>query len=279
MAKTIKGRVQHPVYTAAALKAKNPVLLEGEIVYESDTTLHKVGDGVTPWNALAYARGGGFEGGIPAEQINQDATHRFVTDVEKSAWNAKADRTTASADDAGLMSAADKQKLDGAVIGADIVAAAIALAAGKTPTVSWDPATNKFTFGIPKGDKGDSGSEWLMKGDFSLIAEADRSFTLSNYAQRSGDKLWIEFAYLGGDADGHMIGFSQGQSIIFDPAETLNTKFYSLVTSGGSAKQYTVSFRFRMVGLVLYIYATNERTDGRDIVGQFRIKGVRVLRK
>ena len=58
MAKTIKGRVQHPVYTAAALKAKNPVLLEGEIVNESDTTLHKVGDGVTPWNALAYARGG-----------------------------------------------------------------------------------------------------------------------------------------------------------------------------------------------------------------------------
>jgi len=56
MAKTIKGRVQHPVYTAAALKAKNPVLLEGEIVYESDTTLHKVGDGVTPWNAL----GGGI---------------------------------------------------------------------------------------------------------------------------------------------------------------------------------------------------------------------------
>lgn len=58
MAKTIKGRVQHPTYTAAALKAKNPVLLEGEIVYESDTTLHKIGDGVTPWNALAYARGG-----------------------------------------------------------------------------------------------------------------------------------------------------------------------------------------------------------------------------
>ena len=58
MAKTIKGRVQHPVYTAAALKAKNPILLKGEIVYESDTSMHKVGDGVTPWNALAYARGG-----------------------------------------------------------------------------------------------------------------------------------------------------------------------------------------------------------------------------
>ena len=60
MAKTIKGRVQHPVYTAAALKAKNPVLLEGEIVYESDTTLHKVGDGVTPWNCPRIREGGGI---------------------------------------------------------------------------------------------------------------------------------------------------------------------------------------------------------------------------
>ncbi|WP_230312414.1 hypothetical protein, partial [Alistipes senegalensis] len=122
-------------------------------------------------------------------------------------------------------------------------------------------------------------SGWLMQGDYSLIANSDRSFTLSNYVQRSGDKLWIEFAYLGGDSDGHMIGFSQGQSIIINPAETLNTKFYSLVTSGGSAKQYTVSFRFRVSGSVLYIYASNEITDGRDIVSQFRIKGVRVLRK
>ena len=122
-------------------------------------------------------------------------------------------------------------------------------------------------------------SGWLMQGDYSLIANSDRSFTLSNYVQRSGDKLWIEFAYLGDAADGHMIGFSQGQSIIINPAETLNTDFYSLVTSGGSAKQYTVSFRFRVSGSVLYIYASNESTDGRDIVSQFRIKGVRVLRK
>lgn len=89
MTKTIKGRVQHPAYTAAELKAKNPVLLKGEVVYETDTTLHKVGDGVTPWNALEYA-GGGFKDGIPADQINQDATHRFVTDAEKSVWNDKA---------------------------------------------------------------------------------------------------------------------------------------------------------------------------------------------
>ena len=50
MAKTIKGRVQHPVYTAAELKAKNPVLLKGEVVYESDMTLHKE---KTAWNGKA----------------------------------------------------------------------------------------------------------------------------------------------------------------------------------------------------------------------------------
>lgn len=56
------GRIQHPVYTAAALAAANPVLLKGEIVYESDTRKRKLGDGVTAWNSLPYldsASGGG----------------------------------------------------------------------------------------------------------------------------------------------------------------------------------------------------------------------------
>ena len=85
MTKTIKGRVQHPAYTAAELKAKNPVLLEGEIVYESEGRRRR--------DALECPRirkGGGFEDGIPAEQINQDSSRRFVTDAEKSAWNDKA---------------------------------------------------------------------------------------------------------------------------------------------------------------------------------------------
>ena len=55
MAKTLKGRTQHPAYTAAVLKAKNPVLLKGEVVYESDTTRHKIGDGTTAWNAPPLA--------------------------------------------------------------------------------------------------------------------------------------------------------------------------------------------------------------------------------
>ena len=89
MAKTLKGRTQHPAYTAAALKAKNPVLLDGEVVYESDTTRHKIGDGTTAWNALPYAKGD-FDGPLAADKVSQDATHRFVSDTEKTAWNGKA---------------------------------------------------------------------------------------------------------------------------------------------------------------------------------------------
>lgn len=54
----MKGRIQHPMYTAAALAAVNPVLLDGEVVYESGTGRHKIGDGVKAWNALPYAGGG-----------------------------------------------------------------------------------------------------------------------------------------------------------------------------------------------------------------------------
>lgn len=89
MAKTLKGRTQHPAYTAAVLKAKNPVLLKGEVVYESDTTRHKIGDGTTAWNALPYAKGD-FDGPLAADKVSQDATHRFVSDTEKTAWNGKA---------------------------------------------------------------------------------------------------------------------------------------------------------------------------------------------
>ncbi len=53
--KTIRARIQHPFLTAAALAAANPLLLTGEVAYESDTRRHKVGDGATAWCDLPYA--------------------------------------------------------------------------------------------------------------------------------------------------------------------------------------------------------------------------------
>ena len=41
--------------TAADWTAKNPVLEEASLGYESDTNKHKIGDGETAWNDLPYA--------------------------------------------------------------------------------------------------------------------------------------------------------------------------------------------------------------------------------
>jgi hypothetical protein len=43
--------------TAAAATAANEVLLAGEMGVETDTGMFKIGDGVTPWNALPYSSG------------------------------------------------------------------------------------------------------------------------------------------------------------------------------------------------------------------------------
>lgn len=48
----------------------------------------------------------------PATMITPDATHRFVTDTEKSTWNGKASTAVATQSANGLMSAADKKNLD-----------------------------------------------------------------------------------------------------------------------------------------------------------------------
>ena len=116
---TIQTRTQLPVYTAETLAAKNPVLLKGEVVYESDTRKHKVGDGTTAWNSLPYAGGGDTPDTIPAANVEQDASHRFVTDTEKTTWNGKASTAVATQSANGLMSASDKKKLDGVAAGAN----------------------------------------------------------------------------------------------------------------------------------------------------------------
>ena len=55
---------------------------------------------------------------ILATNITQDSSNRFVTDAEKTTWNAKASTTAVTTSANGLMSAADKTKLDGIATGA-----------------------------------------------------------------------------------------------------------------------------------------------------------------
>lgn len=55
----------------------------------------------------------------PASIITQDASNRFTTDAEKTSWNAKASTAVATTSANGLMSSADKTKLDGVASGAN----------------------------------------------------------------------------------------------------------------------------------------------------------------
>lgn len=54
-----------------------------------------------------------------ASMITQDATHRFVSDTEKTTWNGKASKSVATTSADGLMSSEDKTKLDGIATGAN----------------------------------------------------------------------------------------------------------------------------------------------------------------
>lgn len=80
------GRLQLPQYTAAALTAANPVLLDGEVVYESDTRRHKIGDGVKAWNALPYAGGGDFEGNIPGDSDSPISGYKNILPAPKNEY-------------------------------------------------------------------------------------------------------------------------------------------------------------------------------------------------
>ena len=56
---------------------------------------------------------------FPASMITQNTSNRFITDAERTAWNAKASNIVATSSINGLMSATDKAKLDAIATGAN----------------------------------------------------------------------------------------------------------------------------------------------------------------
>lgn len=121
-------------------------------------------------------------------------------------------------------------------------------------------------------------SQWLWTGDKALTANTTASLPLNDYTRRTGDRLEIYYAYLGGGTEGHIMGFNNAVSVMYNPAETLTQSFYTLVTSGGSASQLEAQFEFRMSGSNLQITGRNLNTGSVNVVSQFRIKGVKLVR-
>lgn len=54
----LKARIQLKKDTSEAWRINNPILLDGEAGYESDTNLMKVGDGIHRWLELDYINSG-----------------------------------------------------------------------------------------------------------------------------------------------------------------------------------------------------------------------------
>ena len=54
----LKARIRLKKDTSEAWRINNPVLLDGEAGYESDTNLMKVGDGIHRWLELDYTNSG-----------------------------------------------------------------------------------------------------------------------------------------------------------------------------------------------------------------------------
>lgn len=63
-------RVCHAYATSAQWSNANPVLMSGEMGVESDTQKYKIGDGVTKWNNLSYARGVSIDTTLSASSTN-----------------------------------------------------------------------------------------------------------------------------------------------------------------------------------------------------------------
>ena len=73
-------RIQLRRDTAARWAQYNPVLLEGEVGYEIDTKLRKIGDGMRAWNDLPYLRAEGISQELGDDE-NSTVSQKKITEA------------------------------------------------------------------------------------------------------------------------------------------------------------------------------------------------------
>lgn len=78
MTGTIQYRFTVRGGTAAALAARNEIPLARELVVETDTERIKLGDGITPYNALEYISIDGLER-FTTDDLTEGATNLYFT--------------------------------------------------------------------------------------------------------------------------------------------------------------------------------------------------------
>ena len=131
-------RVKNKRDTEANWKKKNPVLLDGEIIIVTTTsgdTRFKVGDGNKTYNQLPF-QDQKTRDLIPSvdSSLSSTSTNPVQNKIIKSELDKKAERDVVNTTTNGLMSVADKKKLDGIDAGANKITVDDALnATSKNP--------------------------------------------------------------------------------------------------------------------------------------------------
>lgn len=123
---TINVKVKQRTDTESNWASKNPVLLKGEMAISSDkNNKYKIGDGTSAWSVLSYAKADLSKSDVTtALGYTPPTTNTTYNDVTQSAH--------------GLMTAADKKKLDGIASGATKVTVDSTLSSTST-----NPVQNK----------------------------------------------------------------------------------------------------------------------------------------
>lgn len=121
--KIFNTRVKNKRDTEANWKSKNPVLLDGEIIIVTTTsgdTRFKVGDGKKTYNQLPF-QDQKTRDLIPSvdSSLSSTSTNPVQNKIIKSELDKKAERDVVNTTTNGLMSVADKKKLDGIDTGAN----------------------------------------------------------------------------------------------------------------------------------------------------------------
>lgn len=126
---TINVKVKQRTDTESNWASKNPVLLKGEMAISSDkNNKYKIGDGTSAWSVLSYAKADLSKSDVTtALGYTPPTTNTTYNDVTQSAH--------------GLMTAADKKKLDGIASGATKVTVDSTLSSTST-----NPVQNKVIY-------------------------------------------------------------------------------------------------------------------------------------
>lgn len=169
--KIFNTRVKNKRDTETNWESKNPVLLDGEIIVVTTTsgdTRFKVGDGKKTYKQLPF-QDQKTRDLIPSvdSSLSSTSTNPVQNKIIKSELDKKAERDVVNTTTNGLMSVADKKKLDGIADGANKITVDTALSSTST-----NPVQNKIINSALSGKAGTSVATTSANG---LMSAADKT--------------------------------------------------------------------------------------------------------